>query len=438
MDTSSPLLVDTGVLMPLLLLLLVISAFFSGSETALLGFDWLRLRYLARKGNRRARVLEKILSRKERLIGTILVGNNIANVAASAIATAVAISLWGESGIIVATVLMTILLLIVSEIAPKTFASRHSEKVGLAVAPIFAVLCRLFSPLVLLTTGASSLLLKLFGLSSKADISPRLSEEEIRSLFADSRTVADVDENKRQMLHGVFQIGRKSVREVMIPRPSVSALDLSTDLLTATRSFVETGYTRLPVYREKLDNIVGIVHARDVLSLVASGAGDELSVARRDTFFVPETMNLEMLLAQFQTRKTHMAMVVDEYGGFEGIVTLEDVLEEIVGDILDEHDLEGVEIRFLPGGEALVQGHASIRDVNEKLKLKIPLDVDTTLGGFAMTRLGHIPEEGESFMHGGVRVTIERMGRHRVRLVKITPHENGGETQTGKNGVDEQ
>lgn len=412
---------DTNVLIPLLVLLIVLSAFFSGSETALLGFDWLRLRYLARKGNRRARMLERILTRKDRLIGTILVGNNIANVAASAIATAVAIAMWGEQGIALATGAMTLLLLIFAEIAPKTFASRHSEKVGLTVAPVFVVLDKVLLPLVLMVTTVSNLLLRLFGSHAHVAHRPSLSEEEIRTLLSDAKSTADVAESKRRMLHGVFQISSKSAREIMIPRTRMNGLDITTGVEEAAAQFLSTGFTRLPVFREDMDHIAGVVHARDVLKLVTSDREASLASALRETFFVPETMTVETLLYEFQARRTHLAVVVDEFGGVEGLVTLEDVLEEIVGEIRDEHDLEGEQVRFLPGGEALVQGHATIRDLNQLLKLGLPTDMDVTIGGFTMTRLARIPEAGESFTYNLVKYTVERTGHNRVLLVRVTP-----------------
>jgi CBS domain containing-hemolysin-like protein len=184
---------------------------------------------------------------------------------------------------------------------------------------------------------------------------------------------------------------------------------------------LQTGYTRLPVYRESMEKIVGIAHARDALALLSGERKGGLATILRDTFFVPEAMTLEELLYQFQQKRTHMAMVVDEYGGVEGIVTLEDVLEEIVGEIRDEHDMEGEAVRFLPGGEALVQGSTSIRDVNQALKLDLPTDTDVTLGGFVTTQLSHLPDAGESFLYGECRFLVERTGRHRVLVVRVTP-----------------
>jgi putative hemolysin len=419
---STLLDLNVYVLAILLFGLIVLSSFFSGSETALLGFDWLRLRYLARKGNRRAKLLEKILRRKERLIGTILVGNNVANVAASAIATAVAISLWGERGIVVSTAVMTLVLLIFSEIAPKTLASRRVETVGLAVAPIYVVLTVLFMPVVVLVTAVSNVLLRLVGVRPEAHISKSLSEEEIHSLLSDTSSTADVAENKRKMLHGIFQMSQKLVRQIMTPRTRIRALEITALVSEATEEFVRTGHTRLPVYRETLDNVAGFIHARDVIELMRDEKMEKgLVSVMRDTHFVPETMNLETLLYEFQRRHTHMAIVVDEFGGVEGLVTLEDVLEEIVGDIHDEHDMEGQTIRFLPGGEALVQGLTPIGEVNSALKLNIPTKVDVTIAGFIMTRLSHIPERGESVLYQDVRFTVERTSKHRVLLVRVTP-----------------
>ncbi|PLX46441.1 MAG: hypothetical protein C0609_00545 [Deltaproteobacteria bacterium] len=223
------------------------------------------------------------------------------------------------------------------------------------------------------------------------------------------------------MLHGIFEMSRHTVREIMVPRTRVKTLEISTPIAEAANRFVKTGYTRLPVYRENLDTIIGVCHARDVLELVASGSKAELGTVIREILYVPEKMTLEDLLFEFQKKRTHMAVVIDEFSGVEGIATLEDVLEEIVGEIQDEHDLEGDTIRFLPGGEAMVRGIASLREVNNSLGLSIPTDVDVTLGGFVMTTLGHIPKSGESFIYENSRFTVERTSGHRVLLIRVTP-----------------
>lgn len=406
---------------PVLLVLFVLSAFFSGSETSLLGADWLRIRYLVRKGDRRARILQGLLDRRDLLIGTILIGNNLVNIAASAIATALAIALFGDQGIVIATAAMTLLLLVFSEIAPKTFASQHALRVALTVAPLFAVLTRALYPGVLVVTAASNGLLRLFGARPEAAARPSLSEEEIRTLIAERGGAAQVEESRRKMLHGIFQMGRQTVREVMIPRTRVRALEVATPLTEAVETFVRSGYTRLPVYRENLDQLVGVAHAREALAQLARGQEGSLAAIARDPFFVPESKDLESLLYEFQKRRTHMAVVVDEFGGVEGIVTLEDVLEEIVGEIRDEYDVEGEQVRFLPGGEALVHGGTALREVNDRLGLRLPTDTDVTLGGFVMTRLGHIPEPEESFVYGGSAFRVERTSMHRVLLVRVTP-----------------
>jgi putative hemolysin len=419
--SDSPPLPHLPEMLVVLALLLVLSAFFSGSETALLGADWLRIRYLARKGDRRARILQALLDRRDILIGTILVGNNLVNIGASAIATAVALALFGERGIALATAVMTVLLVIFSEIAPKTFASQHAEPAAVAVAPVFAVLTRVLFPAVATVTFVSNRLLRIFGADPGAAARPSLSEGEIRALIAEGEEAMEVAEGKRRMLHGIFQMGRQTVREVMLPRTRVQGLDVATPLSEAAAVFVDTGYTRLPVFRENLDSVIGVAHARDALALVSRGEEGNLASIALEPFFVPETKDLESLLYDFQKKRTHMPVVVDEYGGVEGIVTMEDVLEEIVGQIRDEHDVEGESLRFLPGGEALVHGGVSIRDVNTRLGLNLPHEPDVSLGGFVTTRLGHIPEPGETFVHRGAVFTVERTGRNRVLLVRVTP-----------------
>jgi putative hemolysin len=415
----------------LLAALLLLSAFFSGAETALLGVDWLRVRYLVRKGSRRARVLQVLLERKDLLIGTILVGNNVVNIAASAVATAMALTLFGGQGIVLATGVMTLLVLVFSEIAPKTFASQHAEPVALAVAPVFRVLVRLMFPASFLVTRLARLLLSLLGVDPAARPRMHLSEDELRVLISEGAAAGSVEADKRHMLHGIFQMGRQTAREVMIPRTRVRGIEVGTPIREAARVIVDSGFTRLPVYRDTLDEVVGVAHARDVLDAVAAAGETSLASIAREPFYVPESKDLESLLYDFKLRRTHLALVVDEYGGVEGLVTLEDLLEEIVGEIRDEHDVESESIRFLPGGEALVRGAAAVRDVNRQLSLDLPIGPDVTLGGFVMTRLGHIPKRGESFPYGTSAFTVDRTGHNRVLLVRVTPLDEGAGAAAG-------
>jgi Mg2+/Co2+ transporter CorB len=417
---SPPSGLDPVTLGIILVLLILVSAFFASAETALLSFDWLRLRFLAKKGDARAKTLKRLLSKKEQLIGTILVGNNLVNIAASSIATALAIEFFGDSGIAIATGGMTLFLLIFGEISPKTFASRHVEKVGLSLAGTLSVLTKLLWPVVILITALSDGFLRLFGGHIDMTVRRKLSEEEVRTLIAEESD-ASIPVAKRMMLHGIFQISRHSVKEVMVPRTRVVALDISTSLMEAAEKFVSSGLTRMPVFGDSLDRIIGVVHARDVLALMTKESPQSLASVLRETFFVPESMTLETLLFQFQSKHTHIAMVVDEYGSFEGIVTLEDVLEEIVGEIRDEHDIEGDAIRFLPGGDVFVRGTVTIRDVNKALGMRLPTNVDTTLGGFMMTKLGHIPNKGESFVSDNARFSVERISGRRIVLIRVSP-----------------
>jgi CBS domain containing-hemolysin-like protein len=289
------------------------------------------------------------------------------------------------------------------------------------VAGALSLLGKLLWPLVILVTGLSNGFLRLFGGRANAALPRKLSEEEVHTLISEESDSASIPNAKRMMLHGIFQMSRHSVKEVMVPRTRVSALDISIPLIEAAEKFVSTGLTRMPVYGDSLDRIIGVIHARDVLSLLTKDAPQSLTSVMRETFFVPESMTLETLLFQFQQKHTHIAMVVDEYGSFEGIVTLEDVLEEIVGEIRDEHDIEGDAIRFLPGGDAFVRGTVTIRDVNKVLGMRLPTNTDITLGGFMMTKLGHIPNRGESFIFGSARFTVERISGHRIVLIRVSP-----------------
>lgn len=420
MEAAEPITISVYMFV-ILGVLLALSAFFSGSETGLLGIDWLRLQFLARKGNKKAKTVERLLNRKDVLIGTILVGNNLVNIAASAIATAMAVAYFGPEGIAIATGAMTLFVLIFSEVAPKTFASQHSEKVALTVGPVFYLLSKLMYPVVIVVTFLAGLVLKVFGADPGGAKRRRISEEEIRHMLTHGADASVVAENKRKMLHGIFTMGKQDVREVMVPRPQVRALEITASPREVIDFFRATGYTRAPVYRDGLDDIAGIVHVRDVLELASKEGGAGIASIMMDPFFVPDTMNLETLMVEFQKKHFQMAVVVDEYGGVEGVITLEDILEEIVGEIRDEHDIEGEGFRFLSGGKVLVQGEISIREVNAKLGLNLPTDVDVTLGGFVMTMLGHIPEAGDTLKFDGAKFRVERAGKRRAITVRITP-----------------
>ena len=407
-------------------ILLILSAFFSGSETALLSFPRLRLKHLARKGDRRAVVILALLKRPDRLLGTILVGNNLVNTAAVSIATYLVAS-WmtdKEQAVLITTVVMTLLLLIFGEITPKTFAARHPEGVSFFITPLIRGIMALLSPIVRGLTFFTNRLLNLFKVE-KSEFFPSLSEEEIRSIIHMGYEEGVVGKEKRRMLHAIFRMGETMVKDVMLPRGIMTALEVNTPLSKVVEVIRATGHSRIPVYEGELENIIGVVHTKD---LIGACQGDfDLRRVMRKPYFVPESARIGTVLRDMQKRRVHLALVVDEYGGLEGMVTLEDILEEIVGEIRDEYDIEEKElITTLPDGTALVDGKASINDINEALNLSIEPGPDHTLAGFILTKLGRIPEAKEELIIDGLKLSIEEVSRRTIKRVRVQKVDPGG------------
>lgn len=408
-------------LLILLAVLLVFSAFFSASETAFLSFSRIRLRHLIRQGDKRAKLLQGLLKRPDQLLGTILVGNNFANVGAAAIATYLA-SWWlgAEEGLILVTVVMTLLILIFGEITPKTFSFRHAERVSFLALPAIKAFTVVLSPAVKAVTFFSNRLLRLTK-GGKTEFFPSLSEEEIRSVIYAGLEEGGLAKEKRRMLHNIFRMSETRVREVMIPRTMITALEVNAPLAQVREVMAETGLSRIPVYEETLENIVGVVHTKDLIKHWDEGEAFSLKKIMSKPYFVPEGAQIESLLVSMQRDRVHLALAVDEYGGLEGLVTMEDLLEEIVGEIRDEYDRERDLILFLPDGSALADGKVSLHELNERLQLNLSEAAGHTLAGFILTHLGRIPEEKEEIALDNLRLRIEEISRRTIRKVLIKP-----------------
>ena len=396
--------------------LLLLSAFFSGSETALLSLDRLRVKYLVQKKRRGADRLELLLNHPDRLLGTILVGNNLVNIAASVFATTLLVQLFGERGELLTILILTPLLLIFSEISPKSYAAQSPEKVSfLVLRPILLVMW-LISPVVWLVIGVSRLLTRMF--SGEVE-RPIISEDEIRSIISVGEEAGVVAKEKRRMLHGVFELAQIQVRDVMIPRTEVVGLEVSSSYEQVLRLAQEAHHSRFPVYEGSLDNVVGIIHSKDILNFVDQPEGFFLRQLARPPYFVPESKRIETLLQSFRRKKVHLAVVVDEYGGVEGIVTLEDIFEEIVGEIQDEYDVEEELIRELSPGRLLIDGSVSLRVLNRRFRLNLAEEHSNTLAGFLLRVLGQIPCEGDECESEGVRFIVRKVVNHRIEGIEV-------------------
>ncbi|MBN2645479.1 MAG: DUF21 domain-containing protein [Desulfuromonadaceae bacterium] len=397
-------------------LLFLLSAFFSGSETALLAMDRLRLKYLVEKQRRGARELEQLLERPEWLLGGILVGNNLVNIALSVFATTFFVELYGELGEMLTIAVLTPLLLIVSEVCPKTYAARRAEQLSFKVLRPIRWVLWLLSPVIWLVTGVSGLINRLF---KEEAATTTLSADEIKTMIAIGARTGSLAREQQRMLHGVFELSQLRVRDLMIPRTEVRGVEVTAPFADLLEQVKRSSHSRFPVYRETLDNIVGIIHSKDILRYVDEPEQFDIEQVMRPPYFVPEAKQVEALLLAFRRRRVHLAVVLDEYGGVEGVVTLEDVLEEIVGEIQDEYDNEDVGISPITPNRFLIDGGIPLRQLNRHLGLHLSEEDATTLAGYLLCCLGHIPSEGERCEVKGLTLIARKVDQQRIEQIEL-------------------
>jgi len=407
-----------GFLIGLLVFLLLCSAFFSSSETGMLSLNRYRLRHQAKEGHRGAQRASELLAHPDRLLGTILVGNNFVNILASSIATVLAMQLWGEAGIAIATIGLTIILLIFGEITPKTLAALRPEMVAYPVSLPLKLLQKVLYPLVAMLGWVSNGLLKLLGVDLSNKGNDSLSTEELRSVVRESGT--DLPLNRQSMLLGILDLERVTVDDIMIPRNEVTGIDLDDDLESIIGQLRITPHTRLPVFRNDINQIEGIVHMRQIARLLSHDqlTKESLLEACNEPYFVPENTPLSTQLLNFQKQKRRIGIVVDEYGDVRGIVTLEDILEEIVGEFSNQDVLRSPDIHPQDDGTLVIDGAAYIREVNRALGWKLPCDGPKTLNGLITEALEHMPDSGICLQIGNYRLEILQAADNRVKSVR--------------------
>lgn len=415
-----------GFLIGLLLFLLLCSAFFSSSETGLLRLNRYRLRHQAKEGHRGARRANMLLERPDRLLGTILVGNNFVNILASSIATVLAIQFWGDAGIAIATLGVTIALLIFGEITPKTLAAVRPELVAYPFSLPLALLQKLLHPLVTLLGWISNGLLKLIGIDPASHSSDSMTTEELRNVVHEAGH--ELPMNRQSMLLGILDLGKVTVNDIMIPRNEIAGINLSSDLEDIVSQLRTTSHTRLPVFREDINQIEGVVHMRHIARLLTQDqlTKENLREACQEPYFVPESTPLSTQLINFQKQKRRIAIVVDEYGDVLGIVTLEDILEEIVGDFSNQDALRSPDIHPQEDGTQVIDGAAYIRDVNKALDWHLPSEGPKTLNGLVTEALESIPDSGVCLKIGSYRLEILQASENRVKSVRVWQVETAG------------
>ena len=413
-----------------LVLLLILSGFFSGAETALMATNRYRISYLARQGNRQAQRVRELIRDQERLLSTILLGNNFANIAASALATTVAINLAGDEGAIYATLAMTVLILIFAEIAPKTIAARYPERVGFAITTPIGILVKLLHPLASSAVAVTNAGLMLLGKPSSPPPPISISEEDIKGIISLGDEELSMAREKRRMLRGVFRLEDLSVQDVMIPRTKVVALEVVANPQEINGIIRSSGFTRFPICRGTLDNVVGVLNSKDVFR--HSERLDELDIEKmtRTPMFIPESAPLQVALQAFQQERQHLAMVIDEYGGVEGIVSLEDVLEEIVGEIDDEFDVPHIPpVTELEDGSLRVAGSCPIAFLNHRYSLDLSSEESMTLAGLILDISGKVPAVGELVTYGNLDFIVETAMPHRIDQIRVV--RNTADVQSG-------
>ncbi len=403
----------------IILVLLVCSGFFSGSETGLTAVSRGRIYKLLMEGDKRAKKVMDLREKKEALIGTILLGNNLVNIAATAISTSLAIRLMGDGGVVYATIILTVLVLVFSEILPKTFAFQNAEKVALLTAPILAPLTRIFAPI----THAIQWFIRKALCTLKIDIdgdgSLLSANDAIRGTIEMHHQEGEVIKQERDMLGSILDLADVDVEEVMIHRKQIDMIDVSLPAHEIIKQAINSSHSRLPFWRDDTDNIIGILHVKDLLALLAKPHKkydtDDICELLSDPWFVPESTALRQQLHDFRQKKRHFAVVVDEYGSCQGIITLEDILEEIVGDISDEHDeVETSGVKKLGEQHYSVEGTVTIRDLNRLLDWNLPDDDASTVAGLVIHEARSLPEIGASFLFYGFRFTVQEKRANQI------------------------
>lgn len=408
-------------------LLILLSGFFSGSETAVTAASRARLHHLEKQGNRRAQMIGKLMRKREHFIGSILLGNNAVNILATALSTSLLISVAGEVGVFYATAGLTLIILIFAEVLPKTYAIRNADQVALAMAPILVALVWLLTPAVLAVRGIVYVTLMPFGAHKVTDNKDE-AEEELRGAISLQAEEGGVIKHEHDMLHGILDLDDVAVGEVMTHRNNMAMIDVKAPVRAILDQAVESPFTRIPLWRDDPENIVGILHSKDLLRAMQGYWNNieavEIEKVLTPPWFVPETTSLREQLNAFRERRAHFALVVDEYGSLMGLVTLEDILEEIVGDIVDEHDITLRHTVARSDGSVLVAGDTTIRDLNRRFEWNLPDEEAATIAGLALHVAQQIPQIGELIELDGFTLDIRERQKNRITSVRVIPSQS--------------
>ncbi|MGF1756385.1 CNNM domain-containing protein [Photobacterium sagamiensis] len=415
--------ISTGVLFSLLVLLLVISGYFSGSETGMMSLNRYKLRHLANQGHRGAKRVEKLLSRPDRLIGLILIGNNLVNILASAIATIIGMRLYGDLGVAIATGALTLVVLVFAEVTPKTLAAIYPERVSYASSIILNILMKLLYPLVWFVNGITNSFMLLMGLKVDNMNDSKLSSEELRTVVDEAGGL--IPRRHQDMLLSILDLENVTVEDLMIPRSDIAAININDDWKSITRQLIHSAHGRIVLYRDTIDEVVGMLRVREAYRLMMEKnefSKANLLRAADEVYFIPEGTPLNIQLLKFQRNKERIGLIVDEYGDIQGLITLEDILEEIVGEFTTSiSPTLAEEITPQADGSLLIEGSANIRDLNKSLNWDLPTDGPRTLNGLILEHLEDIPDSQISIEVSGRQMKIMEVSGNMIKLVKVLP-----------------
>jgi len=411
-------------------ILIFISAYFSGSETGMMSINRYRLKHLEKQNHRSAKRVSQLLKRPDRLIGLILIGNNLVNIAASAIATIIGIRFLGDVyGVLAATIILTLVILIFAEVTPKTLAALYPEKVAFPSSVILSLLLKVLFPLVIAVNWITNGILAMLGISSEQREQHSLSSEELRTVVNESGAM--LKSQDQDMLVSILDLEKVTVEDIMIPRNELVGIDINEDWKRIQKQLTQSNHTRVLLYRDNIDDVVGYVHMRDALRLVSKSQFTKATLLRavRELYFIPEGTPLNVQLLKFQRAKERLGLVVDEYGDIQGLVTLEDILEEIVGDFTTTMTpTTSDEVNIQPDGSYLVDGSATVRDINKEMTWSFPTDGPKTINGLILEYLEDIPEANLSVRISGYPLEIIEVKDNMIKTVRILPDFYDGET----------
>lgn len=401
-----------------LIFLLCSSAFFSAAETALMSLSKIRLRHLVDEKIKGADKVEKLVENPSKLLGTILVGNNIANIFASSLATAIAINAFSEGGVGIATAIMTVVIIIFAEITPKSLAAQNSETISLKVVRLISLLIIIFRPIVAVTTYISNGLITLLGGKANKN-QPYITEDELKTIVDVSEEEGVLEIEEKEMIYNVFEFGDLQVKDVMVQRVDIVAVNIESTFEEVIEVIKREQFSRIPIYKETIDDIVGILNVKDLVMMQFESGEFSLQKFMREPLYTFEFKKITDLFREMKKEKNHMAVVLDEYGGTVGIATIEDLVEEIVGDISDEYDEDEKEIDVVKEDEYIVSGSIRINDINELIGTTIESEEFDSVGGFIIGQLGRFPEAKEAIEYNNIKFVIEDIDKNRIKKVRI-------------------